>query len=105
MGFAELRDNLFEVLAGGEFTMDFFPHVRMDSLRGRYSFQARFHASSNFRITIGGNISSTAFNQAYIDELPADRLLACLGLVSSGAALHVAIARALAMEPRHHAVR
>lgn len=65
MGFAELRDNLFEVLAGGEFTMD-FPHVRYDSLRGRYSFQARFHTRPNFRITIGGNISSTAFNQAYI---------------------------------------
>ena len=29
-------------------------------------FQARFHTRPNFRITIGGNISSTAFNQAYI---------------------------------------
>ena len=32
MGFEELKDNLFEVLAGGDFTMD-FPTVRYDSVR------------------------------------------------------------------------
>ena len=53
MGFEELKDNLFEVLAGGEFTMG-------------YSFEARFGTRPNFKITVGGNISSTAFNQAYI---------------------------------------
>ena len=42
MGFEELRDNLYAVLAGGDFTMD-FPHVRYDSLRGSYSFAAQFH--------------------------------------------------------------
>ena len=65
MGFDELRDNLFEVLARGEFSME-FPHVRYDSVERRYSFQARFNARPNFKITLGGNISSTAFNQAYI---------------------------------------
>lgn len=65
MGFAELRDNLFEVLAGGDFTMD-FPKIRYDSLSGRYTFGARFVTRPNFKITIGGNVSSTAFNQAYI---------------------------------------
>ena len=65
MGFEELRDNLYAVLAGGDFTMD-FPHVRYDSLRGSYSFAAQFHTKPNFKLTIGGNISSTAFNQAYI---------------------------------------
>ena len=39
MGFAELRDNLFEVLAGGEFSMG-FPHVRYDSVQRRYAFEA-----------------------------------------------------------------
>ena len=39
MGFEELKDNLFEVLAGGDFTMD-FPTVRYDSVRERYSFEA-----------------------------------------------------------------
>lgn len=65
MDFVELRDNLFEVLSGGEFTMD-FPRVSYDTVRQRYSFHALFHTRPNFRITIGGNISSTAFNQAYI---------------------------------------
>ena len=65
MGFEELKDNLFEVLAGGEFTMG-FPVVRYDSLRKGYSFEARFGTRPNFKITVGGNISSTAFNQAYI---------------------------------------
>ena len=65
MGFAELRDNLFEVLAGGEFSMG-FPHVRYDSVQRRYAFEAHFSTRPNFRITVGGNISSTAFNQAFI---------------------------------------
>lgn len=65
MGFKELQDNLYEVLAGGDFTMD-FPTVRYDSVRGRYSFEAHFNTRPNFKITVGGNISSTAFNQAYI---------------------------------------
>ena len=65
MGFEELKDNLYEVLAGGEFTMG-FPVVRYDSVRKGYSFEARFGTRPNFKVTIGGNISSTAFNQAYI---------------------------------------
>lgn len=65
MGFAELRDNLYEMLARDEFSME-FPHVRYDSTRRRYSFRARFNTRPNFKITLGGNISSTAFNQAYV---------------------------------------
>lgn len=65
MGFSELRDNLYAVLGGGEFTMD-FPHVAYDTVRQRYSFEALFHTKPNFKFTLGGNVSSTAFNQAYI---------------------------------------
>ena len=65
MTFAVLQNNLFEVLAGGDFTME-FPRVRYDSLTRRYSFAARFVTRPSFKVTVGGNISSTAFNQAYI---------------------------------------
>ena len=65
MRFPELRDNLFEFLADGNFTMD-FPRVRYDSLSGRYTFGTTFGIRPSFKITVGGNISSTAFNQAYI---------------------------------------
>ena len=57
--------NLYAVLADGDFTMD-FPHVTYDTVTERYSFRAKFHTKPNFKITIGGNVSSTAFNQAYI---------------------------------------
>ena len=43
-----------------------FPTVRYDSVRERYSFEAKFGTRPNFKIILGGNISSTAFNQAYI---------------------------------------
>jgi len=65
MDFGELRDNLFGVLVDGDFTMG-FPEVRYDSLGGYYSFGARFGTRPDFRLTVGGNVSSTAFNQAYI---------------------------------------
>ena len=42
MGFSELRDNLYAVLADGDFTMD-FPHVTYDTVTERYSFRAKFH--------------------------------------------------------------
>ena len=38
MGFSELRDNLYAVLADGDFTMD-FPHVTYDTVTERYSFR------------------------------------------------------------------
>ena len=65
MKFGELRDNLFGELADGDFTMD-FPEVHYDSLRQRYSFRARLSSKPDFRLTAGGNVSSTPFNQAYL---------------------------------------
>lgn len=65
MNFEQLRNNLYSVLAGGNFTMD-FPMVTLDTLSGRYIFKATFHTKPSFKITIGGNLSSTAFNQFYL---------------------------------------
>lgn len=65
MGFEELKSNLYSVLADGDFTMD-FPKVTYDTLTERYSFEARFGTKPNFKLMVGGNVSSTAFNQAYI---------------------------------------
>ena len=42
------------------------PPLVYDSVRERYSFEAKFGTRPNFKIILGGNISSTAFNQAYI---------------------------------------
>ena len=66
MTYERLRENIFRVLVGGDYTMVDLPRVSYDSVAERYSFRARLKARPNFKLMIGGNISSTAFNQAYI---------------------------------------
>lgn len=63
--FDELKRNLYGILADGDFDMD-FPQARYDSLTDRYLFRAKLVARPDFRVTVGGHISSTAFNQAYV---------------------------------------
>lgn len=65
MKYPELRENLYSVLGNGDFSME-FPHVTYDSTTRYYSFRAKLLTKPNFKVTIGGNLSSTAFNQAYI---------------------------------------
>lgn len=65
MSFDRLKTHIYSILAGGNYTMD-MPHVEYDSISERYAFYAKLKARPNFKLTIGGNISSTAFNQAYI---------------------------------------
>lgn len=65
LDFVQLRDNLYGVLVDGDFTMD-FPRVHYDSLQGCYTFGAHFATKPNFKLTVGGNASSTAFNQIYL---------------------------------------
>lgn len=65
MGFNRLRENTFRLLVTGDYQMD-VPHVSYDPKLERYSFSADLKARPNLKLAIGGNISSTAFNQAYI---------------------------------------
>lgn len=65
MNFEHLRDNTYRLLVTGDYQMD-VPKVNYDPTQERYSFSAELSARPNLKLTIGGNISSTAFNQAYI---------------------------------------
>lgn len=65
LDFETLRDNLYSVLANGDFTSE-FPEVTFDSLTGHYDLALKLNYKPRFRVMIGGNISSTAFNQAYV---------------------------------------
>ena len=65
MNFDYLRDNIYAILTGGDYKMD-IPEATYDSLRQGYTFKAHLSARPNFKLTIGGNLSSTAFNQVYI---------------------------------------
>ncbi|MBQ5638343.1 MAG: hypothetical protein IIV06_04735, partial [Alistipes sp.] len=66
MNFDHLRNNLYRILVTGDYQMEQMPEIGYDSLRERYAFTTHLKARPNFKLTIGGNISSTAFNQAYI---------------------------------------
>lgn len=66
MSFDHFRNNYFSVMGvGGEFTGE-YPLLHYDSLRRRYDVGLKMSARTNSRVSIGGNISSTAFNQAFI---------------------------------------
>lgn len=65
MDFDRLRRNTYRLLVTGEYQMD-VPQVSYDKAKERYSFSADLTARPNLKLTIGGNISSTAFNQAHI---------------------------------------
>lgn len=66
MNFDHLRNNLYRILVTGDYQMEQMPEIGYDSIRERYAFTTHLKARPNFKLTIGGNISSTAFNQAYI---------------------------------------
>lgn len=65
MSFPEFRDDFFSVIGNDEFSVE-YPEFRYDPLRERYSVKLKMSARENLRFLIGGNISSTAFNQAFI---------------------------------------
>ncbi len=65
MSFPEFRDDFFSVIGNDEFSVR-MPEFRYDPLRERYSVKLKMSARENLRFLIGGNISSTAFNQAFI---------------------------------------
>lgn len=64
-GFEEFRKNFFTVMASGDFSAD-FPRVSYNPATERYGIAIRLNTKPNFKLLIGGNISSTAFNQAFI---------------------------------------
>ncbi len=63
--FEEFRDNLYTIVAGGDFTTE-FPKVVYNPDTGHYAIDVMLKYKPNFKAMVGGNISSTAFNQAYI---------------------------------------
>ncbi len=64
-GFHEFRDNYFSLMAGGDFTVD-YPATHYDSLAERYTIDLKMTTRPNVRLLVGGNLSSTIFNQLFI---------------------------------------
>lgn len=66
ISFDEVRERYFSLMATNEFTSNSFPRVKYDSLRKDFSIDLNLSTKPNLRFRVGGNISSTAFNQAFL---------------------------------------
>lgn len=65
MSFREFRDNLYPIIASNDFTTE-FPHVTYNPVTNRYALDMQLNYKPSFQALIGGNISSTVFNQLYL---------------------------------------
>ena len=63
--FDRFRFEYFKILAEGEIEGD-FPHVVYDSTTHKFRLYMKMSVKPNLKLMIGGNISSTALNQAYV---------------------------------------
>lgn len=65
MSYETLRKNLYTTLSASDFSME-YPGMTYKPDTERYTFEVKMSTRANMRLLVGGNISSTAFNQAYI---------------------------------------
>ncbi|MFI3302946.1 MAG: patatin-like phospholipase family protein [Rikenellaceae bacterium] len=64
MSFDELRDNLYSILSSNDFSTE-FPQITYNDETDRYKFAINLTNKPQLKLSLGGNISSTAFNQIY----------------------------------------
>ena len=65
--FEDVRERYFSLMATDEFTQNAFPRIRYDSVSRDFSIGLDLSTKPGVRFRVGGNISSTAFNQAFIN--------------------------------------
>lgn len=64
-GFDQLQEEYLKILSDGDIAAD-YPEVEYKDSTGRFAIDMKLSTKSNYKIMFGGNISSTALNQAYI---------------------------------------
>ncbi len=62
MPFEELQENLYRILSSGDFSTE-FPTVKYNPESERYKFFINLETKPRMKLSVGGHISSTAFNQ------------------------------------------
>ncbi len=62
----ELKDKYLTLMATGNFLSQGFPKVEYDELKEDFTIELGLSAKPNSRFLVGGNISSTAFNQLFL---------------------------------------
>ncbi|MFI3305185.1 MAG: patatin-like phospholipase family protein [Rikenellaceae bacterium] len=64
MEFNELQENLYRILSANEFTTN-YPEITYNSEKQRYLFEMSMENKPSLKVSLGGNISSTPYNQLY----------------------------------------
>ena len=62
----ELKEAYYLLMASKEFTNMGFPEVGYDSLKQHFTLKMKLAAKPSLKFLLGGNVSSTAFNQAFL---------------------------------------
>lgn len=65
MDFDELKSMLFSILSSGDFTTN-YPKTEYDPMSTSYSFEIEMEHKPSLKLSLGGNLSSTPFNQIYL---------------------------------------
>ncbi len=65
MDYTELRNDIYSLISDDDFSME-FPDAIYNPDKNKYTFKAKLLTKPNFKVSIGGNLSSTAFNQIYL---------------------------------------
>ena len=66
ISFDEIRERYFTLMATNEFTTNTFPEVTYDSINRDFRMHLNLSSKPEFKFLVGGNISSTAFNQIFL---------------------------------------
>lgn len=66
ISFDEVRERYFTLMATNEFTTNAFPEVSYDSLRKDFRMRLNLSSKPGVKFLVGGNISSTVFNQIFL---------------------------------------
>lgn len=66
MRLEEVRDRYYSLIATGDFEINSFPIVRYDSTYNDFSISFDLTTKPEWRLSFGGNLSSTAYNQFYL---------------------------------------
>ena len=66
ISFNEVRERYFTLMATNDFTTNTFPEVTFDSINRDFRMRLNLSSKPEFKILVGGNISSTAFNQIFL---------------------------------------
>ncbi len=65
LDFEQFRTDFLSVMADGHFSAD-YPSIRFDTTRKNYTIELNMSTRPTSRVMVGGNLSSTVFNQVFI---------------------------------------